>query len=562
MRIAAVVVLAGLLAQAPLSRPAVRQEKDDLLFRVLQDEMTRATGRLKIEKSGPPYYVEYTALESEFFQATASFGAITGQGGGKSRSCSIDLRVGDHRLDNTNFAGNRSGGRTSLTVDDDYDALRHELWLATDRVYKSAVEELEKKKAFLQQNTVQDRPDDLSKEEPVVHLEAPAKLEIDRDKWSGVITQISAVFKEFPRIQKSMSLIVARAETRWFLNNEGFRNRVGETGVGILFGAVIQAEDGTKIGDAEVVSGRTTADLPSPEAIIQTARELAKRLEALASAPKAEEYTGPILFEGAAGASFFSQALGPQLGSSHEALGRGGAGGNPWKEKIGQRVTKAFLSVASDPTAREFQGAPVFGGYEVDDDGVRGRRVSLIENGVLKNFCMSRIPTRNIKKSNGHSQGGVGGASTLFVSSTKQENAEGLRKRLFELGKDEGLTYVYIVRKLAHPFSRTLDYAAFDAISGARGQVSINPAIYLYRVDMESGKEELVRGARWGSITLKILREIVATGDDTRAWITGRLSDPGMVIAPSVLIEEIEINKPGKETEKLPSYPHPLFEGK
>jgi TldD protein len=555
MRYLALVLLTGFVGS-----PGPKQEKDDLIFRVLQDEMARSTARLKIEKSGPPYYVEYTAYESEFFQVTASFGAITGKGGGKSRSCSIDLRVGDYGLDNTNFAGNRSGGRTSLTVDDDYDALRHELWLATDRVYKGAVEELEKKKAFLQQNTVQDRPDDLTKEDPVVLLEPPAKMEIDRDKWADVAARISAVFKEFPRIQKSMSVVIARADTRWFLNNEGFRNRVGETGVGILYGAVTQAEDGTKIADADMISGRTTADLPTPDAIVQSARELAQRVVAIADAPKAEEYTGPILFEGAAGAMFFSQTFGPQLGGSHEQLGRGGAGGNPWKEKIGQRVTKAFLSVASDPTVREFKGGPVFGGYEVDDDGVRAQRVSLIENGTLKTFCMSRIPTRHIKKSNGHSQGGGGGVGTLIVTSTKQESAEGLRKRLFELGKDEGLTHVYIVRKLANSFTRNLDSSALDAITGARGQVGISPAIHLYRVDIETGKEELIRGARWGSLTLKILREIVATGDDTRAWITGRASDPSMVIAPSVLIEEIEINKPGKETEKLPSYPHPSFD--
>jgi TldD protein len=550
-------------AVAPRAVPP-QEQPDDLMFRVLRDEMTRATTRLKIEKSAPPYYLEYAATESEYFQASASFGEITGKGGGKSRSCSIDLRVGDYGLDNTNFAGNRGGGGTSLTVDDDYDALRHELWLATDRVYKSALEELEKKKAFLQQNTVQDRPDDMSKEDPVILIEPAAKLEIDKDAWSATAARVSAVFKEFPRIQKSRVVAFGRAETKWFLNNEGFRHRVGETAAGIVFGAMIQAEDGMKLGDSEIIGGRSTAELPSADAIVARARELAQRLEALADAPKAEEYTGPILFEGFAGASFFAQALGPQLGSSHEAVGRGGTGGNPWKEKIGQRVTKAFLSVTSDPGAKEYKGAPIFGSYAVDDDGVRGQKVSLIENGVLKTFCMSRIPTRHIKKSNGHSRDGVGGPSTLFIESKKQESMEGLKKRLFELGKDEGLGHVYIVRKLGQNFAASLDYGAFQGIMGARGQVSLMPPILLYRVDIATGKEELVRGARWGSITLNILRrEIVSTGDDTRAWMgAGRGGDLGVVVAPSVLVGEIELNKPGKETEKLPSYPHPYFEGK
>ena len=238
MRIAALFLLAAVLA------PAQAQDTEDLMFRVMRDEMTRATTRLKLEKSGPPYYLEYTATENESFQVSGSFGAMTGRGGGKSRYCSIDLRLGDYSLDNTNFAGNSSGSGTSLTVDDDYDALRHELWLATDREYKSSVEELEKKKAFLQQNTVEDRPDDLSKEEPVVLIQPPAKLVVDRERWTQIVKKVSGVFREFPKIQKSSVTFFSRSETRWFLNNEGFKHRIGDVTIGIYMSAMIQADDG------------------------------------------------------------------------------------------------------------------------------------------------------------------------------------------------------------------------------------------------------------------------------------------------------------------------------
>lgn len=547
-----------------LAAGAAPQDDEDLIFRVLRDERQRSLARLKLEKSGPPYYLEYTVTESESFQINGSFGAVTGRGGGKSRYCSIDLRVGDRTLDNTNFAGASSGGGTSLTVDDDYDALRHELWLATDREYKSSIEELEKKKAFLQQNTVQDRPDDMTVEEPVVLIRPTVKLEVDRDKWSATVRKVSAVFRDFPKIQKSMVTFYSRSESKWFLNNEGFKNRGGEVSFALVIGALIQADDGMKLSDAELFAGATDKDLPTPEAAEKAARDLAKRLEQLAAAPKVEEYRGPILFEGQSGAEFFALALTSQLGSSHEQLGRGGSGGNPWREQIGQRVTSAFISVISDPTAREFNGAPILGGYDVDDDGVRGQKLTLIDKGVLKTFCMSRIPTRNIKKSNGHSRDGVGGPSTIFIESAKKLPREELMKRLFELGKDEGLTHVYVVRKLANPAAASLDYQTFyQGMMDARGPVRLLPPIQLYRVNVEDGKEELVRGARFGNISLRILRDIKATGDDAKPRLAfGRSTDPGMVVAPSVLISEIEISKPGKETEKLPSYPHPFFEGK
>ena len=258
MRIAFALALLVLSGSAP-------QEEEDLIFRVLRDEMKRSMERLKLEKSGPPYYLEYAATEVESFQVSGSFGAVTGRSGGKSRYCAIDLRVGDYGLDNTNFAGFGSGGSASLTVDDDYDALRFELWRATDREYKSSIEELEKKKAFLQQNTVQDRPDDLSKEDPVVLIQDAAKLVVDQERWASACKTVSAVFREFPKLQKSAVNFFARSETRWFLNNEGFKHRVGEVNVGFYMAAMIQADDGMKLSDAELFAGNADKDLPSPE---------------------------------------------------------------------------------------------------------------------------------------------------------------------------------------------------------------------------------------------------------------------------------------------------------
>ncbi|HZL72903.1 MAG TPA: metallopeptidase TldD-related protein [Planctomycetota bacterium] len=558
MRIAAILVLAvPLAAGAP-------QEQEDLLFRVLRDEMARATARLKLEKSGPPYYVEFSATENESFSAAGSFGALTGRSEGKTRYCSIDLRVGDHGLDNTNFAGGGGRGGTGLTIDDDYDALRHELWLATDRQYKSAVEELEKKKAFLQQNTVEDRPDDLSKEEPVVLIQPPAKLTVDKARWSDVVKKVSGVFRDFPRIQKSRVSFFARSETRWFLNNEGFMHRVGETTYGFVMAALIQADDGMKVSDGQLFVGMKEVELPAADALEKAARDLAKRLELVAAAPKAEEYRGPILFEGQAAADFLLQAVSDQAGSSHESLGNRGSGGNPWKDQIGQKVASGFLSITSDPTAKEYNGLPLIGSYDVDEDGVRAQKVDLIEKGVLKTFCMSRIPTRHIKKSNGHSQGGVGTPATLFIKSTNVRTMDKLKEKLFELGRDEGMTHVMIARRLVSPVGGSLDYGAFSQMmTGGRSQITILPPIQLYKVNIETGAEELQRGARFSGVSLRVLRDIAATADDTQARLAmDRRGSMGMIIAPSVLVKEIEISKPGKETEKLPSYPHPLFDGK
>jgi hypothetical protein len=63
--------IAAFLLLAPLVVSPRRQDGDDLIFRVLRDEMTRSVSRLKLEKSGPPYYVEYTVTETDSFNASA-----------------------------------------------------------------------------------------------------------------------------------------------------------------------------------------------------------------------------------------------------------------------------------------------------------------------------------------------------------------------------------------------------------------------------------------------------------------------------------------------------------
>jgi len=52
---------------------------------------------------------------------------------------------------------------------------------------------------------------------------------------------------------------------------------------------------------------------------------------------------------------------------------------------VNQAVLPDFLSVYSDPTLQKIHGTELLGYYPFDDEGVKGRRVMVVENGVLKN---------------------------------------------------------------------------------------------------------------------------------------------------------------------------------
>ena len=50
------------------------------------------------------------------------------------------------------------------------------------------------------------------------------------------------------------------------------------------------------------------------------------------------------------------------------------------------------VSLVDDPTMKEFKGQPLLGSYDVDDEGVKAQRVTLVDNGILKGLLMSRRP--------------------------------------------------------------------------------------------------------------------------------------------------------------------------
>jgi hypothetical protein len=137
-------------------------------------ELSHSFDQLKKQQI-PPYFLSYEIIESHSASVSGSFGALSHSNENQRRQLLIDLRVGDYDLDNTrqvrgnplNFSNrysmiqipieddpvairNMLGGTIRLPLDDNYDELRREIWLATDGAYKKALEDLSGKRAALQ----------------------------------------------------------------------------------------------------------------------------------------------------------------------------------------------------------------------------------------------------------------------------------------------------------------------------------------------------------------------------------------------------------------------------
>ena len=150
-------------------------------------------------------------------------------------------------------------------------------------------------------------------------------------------------------------------------------------------------------------------------------KTLAENVTALANAPKGEDYSGPVLFEGVAGAQILGEVLGKNLALTRRPVGEGGRGGgfqpSELEGRIGARVLPESFDVVDDPTQKEWRGRPLFGHYEVDREGVAPKPLELVEKGVLKSYLLTRQPVRGFEGSNGRARmPGSYGASTAGFS--------------------------------------------------------------------------------------------------------------------------------------------------
>jgi hypothetical protein len=87
------------------------------------------------------------------------------------------------------------------------------------------------------------------------------------------------------------------------------------------------------------------------------------------------------------------------------------------------------------------------------------------------------------------------------------------------------------------------------------------------------GKEQLIRGVRFRELNARSLRDIRAAGNDNTVFDylengaplalmgAGSYAAESSVIAPSVLLDDVEIRKSDDELPKLPMVPSPLVAG-
>ena len=560
-------VRAGAQQAAPAPGAPVIHSTDEeqsaatpVLLDAMTTELHRAftsLGKQGDEKQLPPYFLSYSVNDGSAVFISAQFGALVSSTAFSARVADVQVRLGDPKLDNTHGTHRGSAVNSQqLPLGDDREALARSLWLATNTGYGTALDNyLRVKTEARVRAKEEDSSPDFSQETPQEYLGKPAPpLTIDRAAWEQRVRALSKVFRDYPDVYQNIVMLSVQNESNYFASSEGSRVVAPHLLARLMVFAVTRAEDGMDLFRAQTFEAETVDGLPAQAEMETAVRELGKSLEALRKAPVTEPFDGPALLSGRAAAVFFHEVLGHRLEGQRQ---RGDEEGQTFTKDVGKEVLPSFLSVADDPTLTTYGNTWLSGSYEYDDEGQKAQRVELIEDGVLKNFLMSRLPIASFANSNGHGRAQTGKVPTgrqgnLIVTSTKTEPENKLRKRLIEEAKKLGKPYGLYFEDISSGFAVTQRSSpqAFSVIP-----------LVVWRVYVDGRPDELVRGVSIVGTPQAALRRILATGEKSEVFNGECGAESGTIpvsaVAPAMLVSEMETQRVQQGTARPPILPIP-----
>jgi TldD protein len=595
------ILLSLAAASATRAQAPVDPADNDQTMHAMRDEMARAKSRLELalpqsDKPVRPYFIEYRLLDLDVREVIGQFGALVNSAHTRSRVMNVAARVGDYKLDSSNFLSDDGfrgfiGPSGSVGIDRDYDSLRQDLWIASDQAFKEAVETYSRKQAYLSSLARPSDIDDFAQVQTVQHVEPLLGSDWSHRNWEDEAREASSTLRAFPKIYDARVTYYLVYMTEYLLTSEGTAVRSNRSFAAIEAGMSTLADDGMLVNHFYSSYAPKPGDLPNLEAVRKDLNVVGSELMAIRAAAPAPDYTGPVLFESRAAAALIAQVLGPSLSGARAPLAfqpvmdqmMSSLGArSDWSGKLDSRVLPGTVSLIDDPLMKDFKGSPLIGSYTVDEEGVPAQKVTLVEQGKLKNLLMSRRPGPDFDKSNGHGRSSFLAdpkptMSNLIFSSSEEQSREALKKKFLDACRDEKLEFCFVVRQMDNPSLSLLhqeDFSELLASFGGNAATDRLPLV-VYKIYSKDGREELVRGARITGFSPRSLRNIAGIGNDDfvfnymqsqvvgvsgtalGAFGSAQSGLPAAVIAPSLFFEEVEVRGARGEPKRLPILPEP-----
>lgn len=577
-------VMSALLANRPVAASAEEEIHRDPVLRAMQAELKRSMKGLGGGKGRPkPYFLSIWIQQAEERYVETVSGAVVQEHpeDHPRRYASVEVRLGSYDLDSSNLIWDKEEHEsleddfgpdgwkvTRVPVEDDPKSIRGALWLLADISYKRALRDYQRKTA--EDATLVREADlkDFTREQPVVAVQPIKPLQIDLDAWRDLGRKATSMLAKEPLLYSPTCWVQGNRVIDYFVNSEGTIIRTSSVTYTLSLTAYARAEDGEALDSFRFYYTANAQELPREADFLREAKNLAKELLALRKAAKLPPFTGPAILAPDVAGVLFHEALGHRLEGERQ---RDPRSGQTFKGKVGQKILPDWLSVADDPSLSEAGGHSLVGHFDFDNQGVPGRRTVLVDRGVLKNYLLSRTPLPGSQLSNGHGRaespyqismyvpsGPRARMAVLQVTSNKSLTAEEMKQTLIQEAKRQKKPFGLILKKAQGGDTDTYggNYQAFRTSPGL-----------VYKIDVDSGKETLVRGVEIVGTPLVTLERILAVGDEPeseRVWNASCGAETGWVpvstISPSILTGLVELQRITLKPERPPHLPSPFSE--
>jgi predicted Zn-dependent protease len=563
LRLAALAALIGLVHGS--GARSVQAAAPGALLDILRSELQRNFTVLGTQQT-PAYFIGYTVHDERSSRISASFGALDLSDESRGRFGTVEVRVGDYALDNTHPIRGDSAGtsprtpRLLLPLTDDAAPIQLAFWRATDRAFKQGNEALTRVQTNVAAKVREESPaPDFSREQPQTYTGAAADYILDTKAWEARLRRVSAPFAEDPLIFSADVSLSVNADTRYYVNSEGAAIVDGDVQCRIFVQAMTKADDGMELPLYTSYFSRTVDGLPDEQKLIADVRDMMRLLAGLRKAPIVDPYSGPAILSGRAAGVFFHEIFGHRVEGHRQ---RDADEGQTFGRKVDELVLPEFLSVVFDPTLERRGSTELMGYYRYDDEGVKARRVTVVDKGMLKTFLLGRAPLVAFPQSNGH-----GRAEAGYVPVSRQSNliVEASRTvpsaQLVTMLKDEA-------RRQGKPFGLLFDNIEGGfTVTGRNNPNAFNvmPNV-VYRIYTDDRPPELVRGVDLIGTPLAAFGKFVAASDtvDVFNGVCGAESGnvPVSASSPELLVSEVEVQKKAQSQEALPILPAPQPEAR
>lgn len=496
----------------------------ELFFQTAQEVWDKNSKKLSVGEENNPYYQDFMMTDAKVFAVEASGGSICYSHEQEVRKLVPKVLLGSDAINNGNIFTGESSLPTSypIAIDDAAEAFARDFRKATESEYLKAVKQWEQKKYLMEEYGAQ-KLDDNSKisvyqvyAAEVFNRHIISDLEIFASNASGMLSKYDFLSRSGVNVYALSGNV-----DYWSSENSAYIRPVTIIGVQI-YGAVMRQGRG-EIADTKTIFLSSADSLILSQQIKNEIDAMISHLKKVkeSSVEVVDGYNGPVLVEGEAVGQLLASVLlegTPNLLAQRKPYFTSLEAKNQFKynnleDCLDKIVTHKGISVTANKFDKAYDNLPFCRVFKTDAEGAETGETDLVRKGELVALMSNRIPTKASPFSNGFQQLGIHkgscvpmhGAARLDFDFRTTVSKQKLKGQLLKEARKQGYRYAYIIRQL-------------DNVQNIDKETNTNSILQLYRVNVQTGKEEAV--ANGGSVTISfdILNRLTCVSQEKSAF--------------------------------------------